>query len=218
MPVRIPLFIEFSGKKVLVLGGGYTATKRVEKFLSAGSHVIVIAMDASRELRGLGAQGDVDLIIGDLRLMDLNFIARGFDLVVYAVPDEGLRATARRAAAAGNALFNDATNAEETEVVVPFEGEYMGVRLAVTTEGKSGVAARAVRDYLVNVLEGSGDMASFITAWYAAKEKIKKEVASPSRRMQLYMRLRDDDAFKSLAKSGRVDDVLKYVDEAIRNG
>ncbi len=139
---------------------------------------------------------------------------------MYAVPNEDLRAKARSAAAAGNALFNDATNAEETEVVVPFEGgEYMGVRLAVTTEGKSGVAARAVRDYLMSVLEGSGgDMASFITAWYAAKEKIKKEVASPGRRMQLYMRLRDDDAFKSLAKSGRVDDVLKYVDEVIRNG
>lgn len=217
-PVRIPLFIEFSGKRVLVLGGGYTATKRAEKFLAAGSFVTVIAMEVSNDLMKLRGNSNMDILISDLRLLDVDFIMRGFDLVVYAIPDEELRIRIKRAVSRNRVLFNDATDSVETEVVVPFDGDYMGVRIAVTTEGKSGVAARAVRDYLIDTLSSSPDMGNFISVWYIVKEKIKNSVDSPGKRMRIYMRLRDDESFKSLARSGRVEDALHYVEEVIRNG
>jgi len=216
--VRIPLFIEFGGKRVLVLGGGYTATKRAEKFLAAGSFVTVIAMEVSSDLMKLRSNGNMDILMGDLRLLDVDFIMHGFDLVVYAVPDEELRIRIKRAASRNRILFNDATDSIGTEVVVPFDGDYMGVRIAVTTEGKSGVAARAVRDYLIDTLSSSPDMGNFISVWYMVKEKIKSSVDSPGKRMRIYMRLRDDESFKSLARSGNVEDAMRYVEEVIRNG
>ncbi len=60
--MRVPLFIEFSGRNVLVVGGGGVGTRRAIKFLLAGANVRVLSLEFSSELLRYAEQGKVVLI------------------------------------------------------------------------------------------------------------------------------------------------------------
>ncbi len=215
--VRVPLFVEFNNKRVLVIGGGYVGTKRALKFSEAGAYVTVIALKPSSELIKANSTSNIDLIIADANIFDYSRLMNAINLLVYAVPtNTELKNRLKRITEGKRILFNDTTNANETEVVIPFEGEVNGVRIAVTTEGKSGVAASIVRDYLQAELAKS-DLHPLINAWYEAKELIKKRVNDPHVRMSIYFELKYDENFIELAKKGDIDSVVKYVNEVIRN-
>lgn len=214
---RVPLYIEFSGKRVLVVGGGYTGTKRVLKFSEAGANVLAIALKPSTELIKASKMSNVDLVIADANKFCYDRIIRGIDLLVFAVPaNNELKRRLRELAASNRVLFNDTTNADETEVVVPFEGEVNGIRFAVTSEGKSGVAASMVRDYIQATLSRS-DLHPIINAWFEAKRVIKQRISDPHVRMRIYFILKDDEKFLEIARGGNLDEVIKYVNEVIRS-
>ncbi|MFP3157006.1 MAG: bifunctional precorrin-2 dehydrogenase/sirohydrochlorin ferrochelatase [Caldivirga sp.] len=214
---RVPLYIEFSDKSVLIIGGGYVGTKRALKFLEAGAHVIVIALKPSSELIRASSMGNVDLVIADANTFNYDRVMDKINLLVYAIPTNSeLKYKLRRLASERRILFNDTTNASETEVVVPFEGEVNGIRFAVTSEGKSGVAASMVRDYIQATLSRS-DIHPIVNAWYEAKQLIKKLVDDPHVRMRLYFMLKGDERFLEIARSGDINKVVKYVSEVIKN-
>jgi precorrin-2 dehydrogenase/sirohydrochlorin ferrochelatase len=214
---RVPLYIEFSDKSVLIIGGGYVGTKRALKFLEAGAHVIVIALKPSSELIRASSMGNVDLVIADANTFNYDRVMDKINLLVYAIPTNSeLKYKLRRLASERRILFNDTTNAGETEVVVPFEGEVNGIRFAVTSEGKSGVAASMVRDYIQATLSRS-DIHPIVNAWYEAKQLIKKLVDDPHVRMRLYFMLKGDERFLEIARSGDINRVVKYVSEVIKN-
>ncbi|WP_054855092.1 hypothetical protein [Vulcanisaeta sp. JCM 16161] len=108
-------------------------------------------------------------------------------------------------------FFNDATNAEETEVVVPFEGEINGIRIAVTTEGLSGIVARRTLDKIMNMLRGDEELMNMARVWYAVKSKLKEVVSDVRTRLNLYMELDSDEKFNELARKGLVNEALNYV-------
>lgn len=212
---RVPLYIEFSGKTVLVIGGGYVGTKRALKFLDAGSHVVVIALKPSPDLLRSHRLGNMDLVIADASRFSYHRLIGKVSLIVYTVPNnDELRLSLRRMANDHRVLFNDATNAGETEVVVPFEGEVNGIRIAITTEGKSGVAASAVRDYLISELSKSGIL-NLANTWFEVKRFIKSRVSDVHARMRLYMMLKGDKVLEEYAMRGDVEAALKYVEEVI---
>src|SRR3954470_12122920 len=48
--VRLPLFLDLRGKRVLVVGGGDVATRRGSRLVQAGADLSVVAPDVSDEL------------------------------------------------------------------------------------------------------------------------------------------------------------------------
>ncbi|MGC8571196.1 precorrin-2 dehydrogenase/sirohydrochlorin ferrochelatase family protein [Caldivirga sp.] len=214
---RVPLFIEFSDKRVLVIGGGYVGTRRALKFSEAGAYVTVIALKPSSELIRANSTSNIDLIIADAGMFNYSRVIGVINLLVYAIPtNTELKNRLRKMIKDRRVLFNDATNANETEVVVPFEGEVNGIRFAVTTEGKSGVAASIVRDYLQAELAKS-ELHPLINAWYEVKQLIKKRVNDPHVRMSIYFELKYDENFIELARRGDMSNVVKYVNEVIKH-
>jgi len=122
--MRIPLYIEFKGKNVLVIGGGGVGTLRAKKFIEAGANVKVLSLDFSDELRKLEKEGKVKLIRSDAfneKLLE-DLIPKS-DLVVVAIPNLKINDIVWRIAKKCKTLVNLANDAERTEVVVPFEDE-----------------------------------------------------------------------------------------------
>ncbi|BDR92209.1 precorrin-2 dehydrogenase/sirohydrochlorin ferrochelatase family protein [Vulcanisaeta souniana] len=218
--VRVPLFIEFNGRNVLVIGGGAVGTRRAVKFLLAGANVRVLSLEFSNELIHYAEQGKLELINGDAH--DLELLRRNIewaDLVVIATNDSVINERVRKTARELRKLFNDATNAEETEVVVPFEGEINGIRIAITTEGLSGVIARRTLDKVMNFLREDEELMNMARVWYAVKSRLKETVSDVRTRLSLYMELDNDEKFNELARRGLVDEALNYVmNKALSSG
>ncbi|WP_054853784.1 bifunctional precorrin-2 dehydrogenase/sirohydrochlorin ferrochelatase [Vulcanisaeta distributa] len=211
--MRVPLFIEFGGRNVLIIGGGGVGTRRAIKFLLAGANVRVISLEFSNELMRYAEQGKVELVRGG-NAHDEELLRRNLewaDLVIIATNDQAINEKVRKLAKDMRKFFNDATNAEETEVVVPFESEINGIRVAVTTEGLSGIVARRTLEKIMNTLREDEELMNMARVWYAVKSKLKEVVSDVRTRLDLYMELDNDEKFNELAKKGFIDEALNYV-------
>ncbi len=217
--MRVPLFIEFSGRNVLVIGGGEVGTKRAKKFLEAGANVVVLSKEFSEELRQLESEGKVMLVQVDLTeatsIQTLSFWITWADLVVYTVPDDRLAMLVRSLCKIHRKLLNDATSAEYTDVVIPMESKVDSIRIAVTTEGKSSILAKVVLRELARYIENNNELRNYATTWFSVKDYLKRNVKDRKLRMRIYYELSSDSVFNELAKKSP-EDALRYVYEKVK--
>ncbi len=214
--MRIPLYIEFEDKKVLVIGGGGVGTVRAKKFLEAGAKVRVLSLEFSEELRKLAKEGKVELIEGDAFDEELleNLISDS-DLVVVAIPSLKVNDIVWKIAKRHKTLVNLANDAERTEVVVPFEDEFEGIRFAVTTEGKSGIVARKVKEAFRRLLEEDEETIYFLKAMEHLKRFMKSHNVPVQLRMKLYFVISADKEFRRLVKEGKVDEAQNLAEKLV---
>lgn len=126
-----PLFIDFDGKRVLVIGGGAIGTKRAKTLIDSGAEVTVLSKTFTDELKASGAK----LVAGDARqtLPDLN----DFFLVVVATDDSGVNEACGAEARATGILFNRVDEAGAGDVIFPMTSKVAGHTLAYTTAGEN---------------------------------------------------------------------------------
>jgi len=180
--MRIPLYIDFRDKKVLVIGGGMVGTSRAKKFLEYGAEVFVLSKEFS---------------------------------IVVAIADTSINDFIKDISKRHRVLVNLANNAKETEVVVPFEGGYKGIRFAVTTEGKSGVVARRVRDTFQKLLEEDEETVFFLKAMDHLKQYMKANNVPINLRMKLYFVISSDEEFRRLIREEKVDEARKLAERLV---
>ncbi len=217
--MRVPLFIEFSGRNVLVIGGGEVGTKRARKFLEAGANVVVLSKEFSQELRHLASQGKIMLVPIDLTEPDsipaLSFWIVWADLVIYTVPDDKLAMIVRSLCKIHRRLLNDATSAERTDVVIPMESRVDNIRIVVTTEGRSSILAKMVLSELSRYIENNNELKNYARAWFSVKDFLKKNIPDRKLRMRIYYELSSDPVFNDLARRSP-EEALQYVCEKVR--
>ena len=205
--MRIPLFIEFSGKNVLIIGGGGVGTLRAKKFKEAGANVRVISLDFTEELKKM----DVELIRGDakdLKLLEENI--KWCDLVTVAVNDLSVNDLVVRLSKKHKALVNLANDAKRTEVVIPFDDCVNGIRFAVTTEGKSGIVARIIRDKIRKLIEEDEETRNLLRAMEFLKRYMKENGIPVDIRMKMYFAVSRDGKFRELVREGKVEEAKEY--------
>ncbi len=208
--MRIPLFIEFEGKKVAVVGGGYVGTVRAKKFAEVGAEVTVFSLNFSEELLRLGREGKVRLV--EKEASELGEELKEFNLVVLAIGDKSLNSKFKELSRKYRFLLNLANSAEETEVVVPFEGGKDGIRFAVTTEGKSGVVARKVRELFQSVLERDETLFVYLSAMEHLKKYMKEKEFPVNVRMKIYSILGSSQELMKIAESRDLAGAMKFVE------
>ncbi len=214
--MRIPLYVEFKGKNVLIIGGGGVGASRAKKFLKAGANVRVLSLDFCNELKEMEKKGEVELLEGnafDEKLLEENI--SWANLVTVAIPPLEINDKVIELAKKYRTLVNLANDADKTEVVVPFEGEVDGIRFAVTTEGKSGVVARKVRDSIKKMLEEDEEIIYFLKAMYYLKRYMKKKKIPIHMRMKLYFVISSNPEFVEMVRKEDVEGAKKLVEKLV---
>ena len=144
-----PLGLRLSGRKVIVVGGGAVATRRVRGLVAAGAAVTVISPEVSDELAQLQHDGRITVLAraystGDIAGAVLVHTATGVDAVDAAVTAE--------ADAAGILVVN-AADAQLSSAWVPAIATHDDLTVAVFGGGDPGRAV-AVRDAVSALLAG----------------------------------------------------------------
>jgi len=208
--MRVPLFVDPSKWTVVVFGGGRVGTRRALKFANAGARVKVVAKDFSDELLCM----NTELVKADLR--DENEIKRLIeeaDLVVIATDNKELNDKIYSIAKAMGKLVNDATDASRSDVHIPFETEVDGIRIAVTSEGASGVSAHLAIAMIEEFLKRNTFWRNINSFARMFKERLKQEIDDPKRRFGLYWYVMFDKDIIEKVKEGKVKEA---VEEALR--
>jgi len=172
----IPLFVDCSGKCIVIFGGGEVASRKAAYF-SGEAEVLVISRSFShkmsllpveRRMLDAGRSSD-DMLIG--------LIDRAF-LVIGALSDPRQNNRINDLCKAQGILFNNA-DGETGDVILPAMSGGKNYTLAISTRGESPAVSRFIREHLETHFPALDEMIALqrdIRAW------LKQTEPSQSRR------------------------------------
>lgn len=137
-PVSYAVNLELTGQRVLVVGGGQVAARKVAGLLSAGAVVTVVAPDAVPELAD---DPDVRWHQREYRRGE----AASYRLVFTATDDGAVNAQVARDCRAANVFVNSADDPSNCTFTLPAVVHRGHLRLAVSTDGRSPAFSAWVR-------------------------------------------------------------------------
>lgn len=209
--VYLPLFINVSDLRVLVVGGGKVGTKRALHFCRMGADVTVLSKAFSEELK---AEKNVKRVEADASLITQVELSN-YDIIVTATDNRDLNSSICTMAKNMHKLCNDPTDPAKSSVIFPVYYEDEDVGIAVTTFGKSSLTAELILDRIKDNVINDDYIKNLINAMYEVKKILKIKLNSPSNRFPLYRRIFDDAYFISLVKNGNIQDALRRAEEII---
>ena len=155
-----PLFADLRGRRVLVVGGGTVARRKVEALLDAGARVVVGAPALEPTLAEWKANARIEHIEGV-------FAAQWLDaawLVIAATDDVETNRAVVDAADARRIFSNAVDDAELSRFHVPARVERGPLQIAISSGGGAPMLARLLREELETRFDDSfGALAELLT-------------------------------------------------------
>ena len=145
-----PLALRLEGRRVLVVGGGAVATRRMPALLNAGADVLVVSPELTPALRAMADQGRVDWVERRFRPADVD----GAWLVQVAVDDPAAAALVSAAAEERRVFCVRADDRSAATAWTPAVTRHGEITVAVTDSGDRR-RALAVRDLVAGALEAA---------------------------------------------------------------
>ena len=185
-----PIFVEMTGRRCLVIGGGKVAEGKVQGLLAVEADVTLIAPALTPVLQELSAAGRVRWEArpyrdGDLEDYEACFVATDDGAVNASVAAEGKR---------GRVWVNAADDPANCDFILPAVIRQGSVVVAASTGGASPALARRLREELTD----------FLSEDFAALADLLAEVRTELQRRQVSV---DADAWQS-AIDGRLRALL----------
>jgi len=142
--VRVPVFLDLRGLRVLVVGGGSVATRRGSRLADAGAELVVVAPEVTADLNDLAST----VHRRPFDPADVN----GAWLVLACTDDEPVNDAVASAAAGAGVWCVRADDAEQSAAWLAATGNVDGITLAVSAAGDPRRATN-VRDAAVQALQ-----------------------------------------------------------------
>jgi precorrin-2 dehydrogenase/sirohydrochlorin ferrochelatase len=213
--MHVALYIDLTGLEAAVIGGGNVGTRRAVLLLSSGANVTVYSKEFNQKLVDLSKEKR--LVLKQLRedtapeeLVDE--LARKYLLVVIATNDIEFNSKLSRLLMNKGILVNNATKAQEGNTIFPFQTEIDDgrLRLAVTSLGKAGIAARKALEFCKDYLEKDNNYIRYLFVVMSKfKEILIRCIEDPKARLPLYFEVDSDNLFRTLVKEGQLEQALR---------
>ena len=188
-----PLFADLHGRRVLVVGAGEVAERKVRLLRDAGARVEIVAREVGGpELAAWLADVRADACAG---VGTVTWLARDFEesqlegvtLAVAATDDAALNGRVAAAARARHLLCNVVDDAERSGFIVPAIVDRSPLVIAVSSGGAAPVLARLARERIELLLDESfGTLARLLEAW---RGRIRRALPDVVARRRVYERI-----------------------------
>jgi uroporphyrin-III C-methyltransferase / precorrin-2 dehydrogenase / sirohydrochlorin ferrochelatase len=156
-----PVFFDLAGQKVLIVGGGEVALRKVSLLERTGALISVVAPQIVPELMERAAAGKLKLAFREFVPADLDD-AR---LVIVATSRRAVNRWIANLSESRNVPVNVVDDREASRFIVPAIIDRDPVLVAVSTGGASPVLARRLRERLEALIpQRIGELASWLSA------------------------------------------------------
>ncbi len=136
-----PVFLNISGKKCVVVGGGEVALRKVKMLLECDGKVTVVSPKPHPEIAKLSKEGEIHLVRRDYEAEDLRD-------AVLAVASTNVKEINRKVADEARkegVLLNVVDDPEQSDYIVPSFFQRGDLTIAISTGGTSPALARKMR-------------------------------------------------------------------------
>ena len=163
-----PVFFDLAGQKVLIVGGGEVALRKVSLLERTGALISLVAPDIAPELKERAAAGKLQLAVREFAPEDLD----GVRLVIVATSRRAVNRWIANLSESRNIPVNVVDDREASRFIVPAIIDRDPVLVAVSTGGTSPVLARRLREKLEAFIPTRiGELASWLRALRASTRK-----------------------------------------------
>lgn len=191
----IPLFVDCSGKRIVIFGGGVVASRKALYF-SGEADILVVSRSFSPKITSLPVKHrilDVTTVSDD----HLDEIIKGAFLVIGTLPDPDLNNRIGKLCRARGILFNNA-DGEAGDVIIPSVTGGENYTLAISTKGSSPAVSRFIREQLEKNYPALDEM---ILLQHEIREQLKQvEPSSDRRSAVLWEVLGDRELWETVKK------------------
>jgi precorrin-2 dehydrogenase/sirohydrochlorin ferrochelatase len=191
----IPLFIDCSGRRVVIFGGGAVAARKAAYFVQE-ARVLVVSRSFVQKMETLQIdKKNVD--IEDISDAKLAALVSGAFLVIGALSDPAQNNRIGRLCHKNGILFNNA-DGKAGDVVLPAISHGEHYTLAISTGGSSPAISRYIREHLEKELP---DLDVMILLQRRLREELKRIEPDQARRTTILNRVLDDPSVWKLLRT-----------------
>ncbi len=141
-----PIFVDLKGRKVLVVGGGSVALRKVEKLLKYSARVVLVSMNLDPALREYVDSRKVEYLGPGFNEGQMDNIF----MVIAATDDPELNHRISLLAERRNILVNAVDQPLDCNFIVPSVVKRGDLTIAISTSGKSPAFAKRIREKLAD--------------------------------------------------------------------
>jgi uroporphyrin-III C-methyltransferase/precorrin-2 dehydrogenase/sirohydrochlorin ferrochelatase len=189
-----PLFAKLDGCRVLVVGGGLVAERKVKSLLASGALPSVGAPEATEGLHALHRQGKIALMLAPFDATWLDDVW----LVVAATDDRSLNRDIAELARARRLFINVVDDPELSSFHVPSIVDRSPLTIAISSAGTAPVLARRIRERIESLFDHSLGSLATLAARY--RPTIRQVHSDLRRRREFYDWLLDGPVAAALRR------------------
>ena len=149
-----PLFINLENKKVLVIGGGKVAAKKIEKILEYGADITVVTENVMEEkllkLENIKIQNNQKIENDKAKIEKL---VKGYFLVIAATDNEELNENIANVCDSNGMLINNVSSKVNMNAMFGGIVKNSEFQIAISTSGKNCKRSRAMKSEIQKVLD-----------------------------------------------------------------
>jgi hydroxymethylbilane synthase len=204
-----PVALSVRGRRVLVVGGGAVAERKVRGLLEAEAAVVVVSPELSRPLAEFAANGTIEWVARRFAASDL----AGTFLAFAATDDDAVNAAVAEAARAAGVLVNDASDAGRGDFATPAVHRSGSLTVSVDSGGLSPSFTRRIRDELA--LQFDARYARAAATLGALRERVQAVVPAGRRaEVMRHFAERDVDELATM-KAGAIEHEVERAAETL---
>lgn len=203
--VKYPIFVNLEGRRVVVLGGGDVAHRKIEALAKTGAKVLVVAKSIIKEIC---ERPEVKLLEGEYKDKYLD----GAVLVLAATNDNDLNRKVYDDCRQRGILCNVVDVPELCDFFVPAVARRGDLQIAIGTEGHCPAYAAHIRRKLEAIF--TAQHGEFLVELGAMRKKVIEMVDADKRKAML-MKIADDESFEYFETKG-AEKWRQYAEDIIK--
>ena len=182
-PVLFPLFLDLRDRRVLVVGGGAVAARKIAALREAGAAVAVVAPRLDPALAALAGQGAIAHVADRFAPQQLDDAW----LVIAATDDADVNQVVAAAATARRLWVNVVDDAALASAQLPARVQRGPLQVAISSGGAAPMLARHLREWLeVQLDDAWAALAQLLAGW---RPRIRARFPQPVARRAFFERL-----------------------------
>ena len=193
---KYPIYLELSGRRVVVIGAGAVAVRKAQALLEAGARLVVVAGRVDKMPTALCAKSDAEFVRSKY---SKNYLT-GAVLVIAATNNPKVNEQIYKDCQELEILCNVVDQPELCDFFVPAVVKRGDLQIAIGTEGYCPAYAGHLRKKLEQTFtEKHGE---FLAELETLRRQIIENVPDPTARKALLGKLVEDESFEFFAESG----------------
>lgn len=206
----LPIFLQLTGRRALVVGGGPVAARKAELMLAAGPELTVVAPDLSRAMRELIDKHSLVHLHREFRSDDLAHAK----IVIAATDNAEVNRQVYEGAEARNIPVNVADQPELCSFILPAIVDRSPAIVAVSTGGRSPVLARYLKSLLERQLPFG--LPRFTALLGEVRDQVKARFTDFEQRRRFWDHI-IDGPIGDAALAGKVDEARGRITDELAN-